>query len=627
MRKRSENAAISVHAIAGTEVVLLGLNASKKAAKGLLGFQILKSKGKAGKPKPLSGGRDFPGIKSKVPIIQGFMWSDYVVDPKTTYTYRVVPVYGDPAAPTSGDAVEVTISTEDPEGNTHAVYFNRGVAGSQAYSKKFGDYRRWYKDDPQEEDPEKMTFTDYLKPDDVPNREAWNWLSRGLEDAMLGFIAQATGPEYSIRAALYELTYLPVVQAFVDAMERGADVKVVHHAKRESVSQLKSKKDATTTVEYTDGETETVTYKGREVRKITSGDSVCRAANATIARAAVQGEFLDQFRQMFLLRTNTTISHNKFIVLLKNDKPIQLWTGSTNITAGGIFGQSNVGHIIRDETIARKYFEYWDKLKDDPKKKSAKGDQPDAGLSNWTVLQQPDLVGPPQPNSMTAVFSPRQTADMLDWYAEQLGEAKNSVFFTAAFSMADQILAKVRNDQSVATNEPFLRYLLLEGVTGLMRPKVPIIKKCRQNRIAWGETLKSRGEADEFIETLAGLNDHVNYLHTKFMLIDPLSDDPVVITGSANFSENSTVNNDENMVIIRGDTRVADIFLGEFMRLFNHFRSRNTRNQWSDEEAVSAEQLVPNDSWTADYYQDGTQEQNERLLFSCVTVHGPDDGF
>ena len=40
------------------------------------------------------------------------------------------------------------------------------------------------------------------------------------------------------------------------------------------------------------------------------------------------------------------------------------------------------------------------------------------------------------------------------------------------------------------------------------------------------------------------------YVHTKFMLIDPLSEDPVVITGSANFSKNSLVNNDENMLLI-----------------------------------------------------------------------------
>jgi phosphatidylserine/phosphatidylglycerophosphate/cardiolipin synthase-like enzyme len=50
------------------------------------------------------------------------------------------------------------------------------------------------------------------------------------------------------------------------------------------------------------------------------------------------------------------------------------------------------------------------------------------------------------------------------------------------------------------------------------------------------------------------------------ILIDPLSDDPVVITGSANFSKNSKTNNDENMLIVRGKTRLADIFLGEFIR-------------------------------------------------------------
>jgi len=75
-------------------------------------------------------------------------------------------------------------------------------------------------------------------------------------------------------------------------------------------------------------------------------------------------------------------------------------------------------------------------------------------------------------------------------------------------------------------------------------------------------------------EELTGLNGHVRYVHTKYMLVDPLSDDPIVVTGSANFSNASTKNNDENMLIIRGDTRVADIYLGEFMRLYTHYRFR-----------------------------------------------------
>jgi phosphatidylserine/phosphatidylglycerophosphate/cardiolipin synthase-like enzyme len=60
------------------------------------------------------------------------------------------------------------------------------------------------------------------------------------------------------------------------------------------------------------------------------------------------------------------------------------------------------------------------------------------------------------------------------------------------------------------------------------------------------------------------------YIHNKFMLVDPLSDDPLVVTGSANFSKPSQRINDENMLVIRGNTRVADIYFGEFMRVFDH---------------------------------------------------------
>jgi len=46
----------------------------------------------------------------------------------------------------------------------------------------------------------------------------------------------------------------------------------------------------------------------------------------------------------------------------------------------------------------------------------------------------------------------------------------------------------------------------------------------------------------------------------KFLLIDPLSDDPLVCSGSANFSAGSLLQNDENMLLVRGNTRVADIY-------------------------------------------------------------------
>jgi phosphatidylserine/phosphatidylglycerophosphate/cardiolipin synthase-like enzyme len=65
-----------------------------------------------------------------------------------------------------------------------------------------------------------------------------------------------------------------------------------------------------------------------------------------------------------------------------------------------------------------------------------------------------------------------------------------------------------------------------------------------------------------------------DYIHDKFMLVDPLGDEPLVVTGSANFSQPSQRRNDENMLVIRGDKRVADIYFGEFMRIFDHHYAR-----------------------------------------------------
>jgi len=658
MRRRRKRKGISVHAIAGTEVVLLGLDLSEEAAEGLLGFTIYKRKGKTGRRFALGGGKIFQGvheesdrgkIRSDEAPIQSFMWSDYVVDPGQTYAYIVIPRYGKPGAlEPEGDGVEVTVKTESPEKGKHAVYFNRGVAGSEAYNDRFGKYIRWYLiEDPGrektgdrdeneedgvelEEDPEAVPRArPLIKPSEVPKREAYEWLSRGLEEAMLDFIGQAKGKGYGLRAAVYELTHDRVIQAFVDALERGVDVQIVHHAKRQTLYRLKGARGKpgepkpakpTTTTEWTDGPIPDDAYQQDSKKYVVEErfkDDVCKAAVKAVGRIGLRSpdeDLLKAFNNMLIQRQNTQISHNKFIVLLKNNKPVQVWFGSTNFTPGGIFGQSNVGHVVRDEKIARKYFEYWKQLSKDPPKKR----NPNDPMRNWTVKHTPDLQDLPPEDSMTPIFSPRVTKHMLRWYADRIASANNSVFFTAAFSV-DESFLKVLDESFDVGDEPYQRYVLLETRKGKMWDKFERMSRCKQNRIAWGDTLKPRDVEHEgyhqLIETLTGLNSHVEFLHTKYMLVDPLSDDPIVITGSANFSEASTTKNDENMIIIRGDTRVADIFLGEFMRLFNHFRTRNERNAMSPRQAKKAHNLANDDSWTEDYFREGSQEWNERLLF------------
>ena len=121
-------------------------------------------------------------------------------------------------------------------------------------------------------------------------------------------------------------------------------------------------------------------------------------------------------------------------------------------------------------------------------------------------------------------------------------------------------------------------------------------------------------------EKLTGLNTHVQYLHTKYMFVDAMTDNPTVVSGSANFSGASTTSNDENMVIVQGNTDVADIFLGEFMRLFNHFYFRQTvkkqRPKVNGTISDASFYLEPNDQWTARYFDPASPKFLERRLFA-----------
>ena len=129
-----------------------------------------------------------------------------------------------------------------------------------------------------------------------------------------------------------------------------------------------------------------------------------------------------------------------------------------------------------------------------------------------------------------------------------------------------------------------------------------------------------KGELPNFLaEKLTGRNPNVPYIHDKFMLIDPLGDDPTTVTGSANFSPSSQTSNDENMLIIRSDQRVADVYFGEFMRLFDHLYARYLAKKIKAEQKKTkpkkgAGYLRPDASWVADHFGDSTKSRRRQYF-------------
>jgi phosphatidylserine/phosphatidylglycerophosphate/cardiolipin synthase-like enzyme len=133
-----------------------------------------------------------------------------------------------------------------------------------------------------------------------------------------------------------------------------------------------------------------------------------------------------------------------------------------------------------------------------------------------------------------------------------------------------------------------------------------------ENVFAIGDFIRTNAIDGWVKERLTGLNSHVRFVHNKFMLVDPLGHDPIVVAGSANFSDASTRRNDENMVITRGNQRVADIYLGEFMRLYSHHAFRESL-QWRNL-GDSPKPLRTDDWW--DGYFGNTPRSTRRRFFA-----------
>jgi hypothetical protein len=133
-----------LHAIAGTHVVLFGFDVPANRVTDLMGFAIKRTD---------SGGKSFfldnfllfksndhgkkPDHSSFKNPFQEFVWGDYTLLPAREYAYDVRAMYGKPGALKPGASAHVDVTTESEVGDKHDVFFNRGVAGSQAYSRKF----------------------------------------------------------------------------------------------------------------------------------------------------------------------------------------------------------------------------------------------------------------------------------------------------------------------------------------------------------------------------------------------------------------------------------------------------------------------------------------------------------
>jgi len=558
MRKR-EGTELTVNAVAGSYVVILGLNVTGAMRKGLRGFAIQRTDHNDNETFWMRGTKVFESVEPhpaqgvqysslKHPF-QSFQWSDYSAKPGHTYTYKVVAMYGQPGGLDQGQSVKVKVTTESVDAVDHTIHFNRGSVATQEYARRFQN-----------------------TPPSEFGQAAYDWLSRGLIEGIVQFIQRAKGSKFGLKGAFYEFQWPTVLNELAAAKSRGVDVAVV----------------------FDDIDNATGPHKKNE---------------AAIKTA--------KLKSVTKPRANGTLMHNKFLVLTENGKPKAVLFGSTNLTENGLFGHANCTHVVENEDIAAKYLDFHKKLATDPE--TGRG----SDYKSWTIEQTPapatDFV-----KGMAPVFSPRANLDALDWYGELAGSAHDALFMTFAFGMNETFRAVYGKDDKI------LRFGLMEKEWNGRNKEAQIaaIRKlqARSNVVI---AIGNRIPVNNFDQWLIELDKitkeaHVQWVHLKFMLVDPLSDAPIVVTGSANFSDASTKTNDENMLVIKGNQRVADIYLGEYMRLYSHYAFREAvkifldKNPGAKPEDMRQGFLIEDSDWTETYFdpKDKSARMARRLYFA-----------
>jgi phosphatidylserine/phosphatidylglycerophosphate/cardiolipin synthase-like enzyme len=246
------------------------------------------------------------------------------------------------------------------------------------------------------------------------------------------------------------------------------------------------------------------------------------------------------------------IMHNKFFVIDYRDTTSAnddwLWAGSTNVTLEQFSTDANNVIELQDKTLAaiytREFEEMWGSHTDNPNSSIAKfgpgktDNVPHKVIVGTTPI---DVYFSPSDNTST------QIENMINNYTDY--DIYFCIYAFTRFNIENRMKAKFDAGKKVKgvfdqgmLNDPQFIYQEMKGIGGTSPWNPP---------------------ADVWLDNQSGL------LHHKYILIDALypSSNPIVETGSYNFSNVATFGNDENYMIIYSP-RIANLYVQEWYKRY-----------------------------------------------------------
>jgi len=105
-------------------------------------------------------------------------------------------------------------------------------------------------------------------------------------------------------------------------------------------------------------------------------------------------------------------------------------------------------------------------------------------------------------------------------------------------------------------------------------------------------------------------------IHDKIVVVDPFRDDCCVITGSHNMGFKASYSNDENLVILSGNRKVAEAYAAHILDVVNHYnwRYKLVKDAKAGKKS-SFTDLDNDDSWQDKYFEGSFLASRDRFFF------------
>jgi phosphatidylserine/phosphatidylglycerophosphate/cardiolipin synthase-like enzyme len=473
-------------------------------------------------PQAGAGAVQSAGVSSADSPIRRCIWTDHDAVSTDNVSYRVTAMKSAGSATTfAPDASSAsgwsapTVATGDAGGGLSA-FFNRGTLMSQTVSHFVN------------KDTSEQQLRQFVKDLATPGGAARQYLAGDALHQILTFLGEANRRGGTVYAALYEINDQQLIDALKPFGARG-------HA-------------------------------------LIGNGSATKSAASPVADQLTKAGLVVKHRDLSHTGASSPSVHNKFVVEAdaSGNSASRVLTGSTNWTTTGLCTQLNNVLIVEDAVIAGRFRKQWDML-------VAAGD-------NMTPTLQTSNSTPTTSGDVTLYFAATNGQVEFKPVLDLIAGAKEGAVFLM-FMPGQSPLLQALLDR-VLENKVYVRGVVSSvtpsssGVTSMggqvVKSGAPAQDFHRDVLLPTGITASNdpSWEDTEFTVQEIKSAGMMAIVHSKTIVIDPFSPSCAVITGSHNFSGSASAKNDENLVIVRGNQKLAQAYAVHVNGVYDHYSWR-----------------------------------------------------